>query len=136
MTLAGVVALGLTLQALSVTLLLVASREVGRAAASHQALDAEAAWRTAAADGAAAALTALTTIPPGGVRSILIAPHTPEWEVVASVVRAPNGAIGALRLGVVRRAADGTPRAARHGTLILMGEAADTGGIGATDPLL
>jgi hypothetical protein len=135
MTLAGVVALAVTLQALSASLLLVASREVDRSATSDRALQAEAVWRSTAAAGAEPARLALAALAPGETQVLGAVPAAPGWEVVAIVVRAPVGAVGALRLGVVRRAPDGTPLAARHGTLLLPQGAADTAVIGSTNPM-
>lgn len=122
MTLAGVVALAVSLQALSASLLLIASREVDRSAASDRALQAEAVWRTAVAAAAEPARAVLADLAPGGSRRLSLPPLAPEWQVVATVIRAPTSDHGALRLGVVRRSPGGVPLAARHGTLLLPGE--------------
>lgn len=132
MTLASVLALTITLQGVVASLLLVATGEVGRGAASRDALAAEAAWRTVAADGAELARATAATLLPGETRVVTVPAPGVGWDVVAHVTRAAVGDVAALRLDVARRDDAGVPLAARQGTLILSLPPADTAVIGFT----
>lgn len=126
MTLAAVMAFSVLLQALSVSLLLVASREAGRSAASARMLEVEVVWRSAGAVMTDTAQHVLATLRHGETRALTVPLSAPEWHAASRVLRAPIGDGGALRLSVVRRGADGRPLVARHGTIILRGASADT----------